>query len=151
MVRTRIPGDIWYSCNRELDMYELHKQSLADLKTEIINGYQGRNQTLGRIEHGRVTEEPAIGGGGSINHSKMDTAVEKLTGPEIAELERDIQRIEDVYKNLTPRQQQFFDLHYKNHLNIVECGKHMAYCRKQVHTIKREVIEKTAVRLGYIR
>jgi len=160
MGRTQIPGPIWYKCNRELDMYELHIKALADLKTEIMDGYQGRNQSLGRgewnrkkeeMEAAKITEEASIGGGGSIHHTKLDTAIEKLTGPEITELEKDIERIEDVYKHLTPRQQQFFNLHYRRHLNIVECGQHMAYCRKQVHSIKREVIEKCAVRLGYIR
>jgi len=151
MGRTLIPSDVWYKCNRELDMYELHIKALADLKQEIMDGYQGRNQTVGREYKGIIIQEAAIGGGGSINHSKMDTAIEKLTGPEITELEKDIERIEDVYKHLTPRQQHFFDLHYRQHLTIIDCCKHMSYCRRQVTTIKQEVIEKTAVRLGYIR
>jgi DNA-directed RNA polymerase specialized sigma24 family protein len=132
-------------------MHELHKGALEDLVQGIYDQYQGRNQTLGREENGRVVEEPDVGGGGGFSHSKMDTAIVKLTGMEVTELERDINRIEDVYKNLTPRQQQFFDLHYKQHLNIVDTAMHMNYCRKQAHTIKHEVIEKTAVRLGYIR
>jgi len=151
MGRTQIPGAIWYKCNRELDMYELYKLALADLKTEIMGGYQGRNQRLGRGENGHVTEEPEINGGGSIHHSKLDTAIERLTGEEVMDLEKTIQRIEDVYKNLTPRQQHFFDLHYKKHYTIVECQRHMNYERNRVHVIKREVIEKAAVRLGYIR
>jgi len=150
MGRTTIPGPIWYKCNRQLDMYTLQKKALADLKRDIMDGYEGRNQTLGREEKGKVVEFAEVGGGGG-NHSKLDTAIEKLTGPEITELEHDIECIEDVYRNLTPRQQQLFDLHYRQHLNIVDCGKHMAYCRRQVQTIKGEVIEKTAVRLGHMR
>lgn len=147
MGRTSIPGSIWHFCNRQLDLYDLHKKALADLKRDIMDNYEGRNQTLGR----EGEEVVSMGGGGSINHSKIDTAIERLTGAEITELERDIERIEDVYRNLTPRQQQFFDLHYREHYNMVEVSKHMAYCRRQVYTIKAEVVEKCAVRLGYIR
>jgi hypothetical protein len=132
-------------------MYELQKLALADLKAEIINGYQGRNQQLGREVKGKVIEEPALVGGGSINHTKMDSAIEKLTGPEVAELEKDIKKIEDVYRNLTPQQQQFFDFHYTKHLNVVECANKMSYCRQSGQGLKRQIIEKTAVRLGYIR
>lgn len=154
MGRTQIPGAVWRKCHRELEMYELHKKALMDLKTEIVDGYQGRNQTLGRERkeaYDGTEEQAAIGGGGSVHHSKMDSAIEKLTGPEIMELERDIQRIEEVYMHLTPRQKQFFRLHYGEQLTVVECSTHMSYSRERVHTIKREVIEKTAVRLGYIR
>ena len=150
----RISGAIWRKCHRELEMYELHKKALADLKAEIVDGYQGRNQSLGRERreaYAGIEEQAAIGGGGSVHHSKMDAAIEKLTGPEIMELERDIQRIEDVIKHLTLRQKQFFRLHYVEHLTIVECGQHMSYSRDRIHIIKHEVIEKTAIRLGYIR
>jgi len=159
MGRTALPGPIWKECNDELDMYELYKLTLADFKAEIMGGYEGRNQQLGRGEWDKksermgntITEEASIGGGGSIHHTKLDTAIEKLTAPKIIELEKKIQRIEEVYKNLTPLQQHFFDLHYRKHYNMSDCAKHMNYCRKQLHTFKREVIEKTAVRLGYIR
>ena len=154
MGRTAIPGAVWYECNRMLDNYELQKLALQDLKTGIYDGYQGRNQTLGRERQESyigTEEQAAIGGGGSVHHSKMDSAVEKLTGWEVTELERDIQRIDEVIKHLTPRQKQFFRLHYEEHLTIVDCGLRMSYSRDRVHTIKREVIEKTAIRLGYIR
>ena len=151
MGRTVISGEIWYKCHRELDMHELQKLALADLKTEIIEGYQGRNQQLGRECKGKVVEEPAIAGGGSIHRTKMDAAIEKLTKIEVTELERAVKKIDDVYRNLTPQQQQFFDLHYTKHLNVIECAKKMAYCRKSGHDLKRQIIEKTAVRLGYIR
>lgn len=147
MGRTKIPGHIWWQCNRQLDMYTLQVKALADLKREIMDSYEGRNQQVGRDGE----EMEVFCGGGFGSHTKLDTAIEKLTGAEITELERDIERIEDVYKNLTPRQQQFFDLHYRRHLNMVEVSKHMAYCRRQVYTIKAEVVEKCAVRLGYIR
>lgn len=146
MGRTIIPSPVWRLCHRQLEMYTLQKAALADLRRDIIDGYEGRNQTVGRDG-----QEVAPGGGGSIHHSKMDAAIEKLTGAEIVALEHDIECIEDVYRNLTPRQQQLFDLHYRQHYNLVDVCKHMAYCRRAVQTVKAEVVEKTAVRLGYMR
>lgn len=89
-------------------------------------------------------------GKSSIYYTGLDKAIAKLTGAEIMELERRIQVIEDVIVNLNPVERKFFDLHYRKHLNIVECAKCMAYSRESVTRIKRRVIEKMAARMGYI-
>ena len=149
----RIPGAIWRKCHRELEMYELHKKALADLKAEIVDGYQGRNQTLGRERKEAYTgieEQAAIGGGGSVHHSKMDSAIEKLTGPEIMELERTIQVVDDVVRELRGAERQFYELHYRKGFTLVQCQRHMSYSDRSITNIKHRIIEKMAVRMGYM-
>ena len=149
----RIPSQIWRRCHRELEMYELHKQALRELKSEIVDGYQGRNQSLGRERQESYTgteEHAATSGGGSVHHSKMDAAIEKLTGPEIIELELSIQRVDDVVRALRGPERQFYSLHYRDGLTITQCMMHMKYSERSVKDYKRRVIEKMAIRMGYM-
>ncbi len=135
-----IPPSVWRKCNRELQLHDLHKKALDALKQEIYDEYQ----SPGELKETRS-------GGGSIYKSKTDAALRKLTSQEIMQLEMDVQAIDDAIDSFTDTERQFYVLHYRKHNSVGDCAWKMSYSRQSVTKIKRRIIEKTAVRLGYIR
>ena len=136
----RVPADIRRACIQEMQLYPLYLFRLKEMRAEIFEA--GGDRSFDGM--------PGAGGG-SIYNSRTAARMNKLISLDVTDLEAKIQRVEEVYDRLYPRQKEFFRCRYYNGYTIERCCQEMGLApntRGLLYTYERQIVRRMAARLG---